>query len=515
MNVLVLEASTTAAKAMVYAASGEILRLEVAPFTAEVNDVTLQNPDGVFAQLIEVGAKAAAGLDIAAIGLVGIWHSLLLTKDKIPLIKARTWANPEASATALAYRNDTDTAAIHYHKTGCIPHASYPLYKLINLQQQRYRLADTPDPLLKALFDPDLEIFGIGEYVLYQLTGVYGTSYNMASGTSLLSNQTRDWDKSLLQLAGLRVDQLPRLYHHSQSFPLAPAAAARLNLPAGLPVTLPFADGCMNQLGANAFVPGIMTMSVGTSCAIRTVANELPVLSIDSGLWCYQGLDNYLVGAATSGGTNCVDWFRSHFSPGQSLKELDAQVQPSPGQPVFLPFLFGERSPGWRANRPGGFYIHGRLYDGNLLEDPAVRAELVARYGISALYSSLLEGILFAVYQSFKSLQEVVYVHTINLSGGILHSPVWRQMASDILMREMHRPSTEQASTLGGARMALQVIDPVSYPIRPTVKRSGIDGKPTLVIAQTEEESIRPDPGRHAYYEERFGIYLEAYWGTL
>ncbi len=42
MFVLVLEASTTSAKAMVYSDSGQIVRLEVEPFEKDINAVTDQ-----------------------------------------------------------------------------------------------------------------------------------------------------------------------------------------------------------------------------------------------------------------------------------------------------------------------------------------------------------------------------------------------------------------------------------------------------------------------------------------
>ncbi len=514
MNVLVLEASTTSAKAMVYSSDGEILRLVVAPFTEKISEVTQQDTMGVYRELIKVGRKASKGFDIAAIGLVGIWHSLLMTRNKRPLIKALTWANTNVPVTASEYRNNPELAEIHYRRSGCIPHASYPLYKLISINKQRHLPETFHNKVLLSLYDPHVEIFGIGDYILYQLTGIFGTSVNMASGTSLLNVQSRDWDSVLLSRTGYRVDQLPKLYHHSQSFPLTEAAAAKLGLAAGIPVTLPFADGCMNQLGANAFVPGIMTMSVGTSCAIRQIAERLPHFPVEAGLWCYQGLDNYLVGAATSGGTNCVEWFRSLFAPEQSLKALDAAVDTDLPMPAFLPFIFGERAPGWQAYRRGGFYADGQFHDSDSLKDDETRLGLIARYGIPALYSSLLMGILFSVLQCFEQLTAVVYTHTINLSGGILYSPVWRQMAADILQRQLAMPSSEQASTLGGARMALQAIDPVLYPIKPVVKAAGVTGAPTLVKISEPDKVIEPNPDRRDEYQRHYQQYLAAYQAT-
>lgn len=505
MLVLVLEASTTSAKAMVFSDDGRIVRLEIEPFSRDINAVTDQDVQGVYERLLAMGKRAAEGLDIAAIGLVGIWHSIQILRNHQPLGRALTWANTRHTKTASLCRSDRNLAKILHQKTGCFPHASYPAYKLTSLHYHRKQIdterLDRQDPVyLAALSSNQLTFCGISDYVFWQLTGEFATSYNMASGMGLLNNQTRDWDSYMLAQSGLTPQQLPRLEHHSGHFPLMPSAATELGVAAGIPVALPFSDGCMNQLGAQAFYPGILTLSVGTSCAIRTVTDHIPDVELEAGLWCYQGLDNYLVGAATSGGTNCIDWFKNLFSPEESLQSLDQKASKVRSSLVFLPFVFGERSPGWSAQRKGGFFYRGKFYSADALKDSELRQRLIGEHGIPKLYRAVLEGILFAVLQSYEQLIKHVYLHTINISGGILYSPVWRQMAADILQRDLLMPSSEQASTLGGARMALFSADSEKFPLS--------------LVSEQKGEQILADQKKAEIYQKHYADYLRAYVAT-
>ena len=191
-------------------------------------------------------------------------------------------------------------------------------------------------------------------------------------------------------------------------------------------------------------------------------------------------MDNWIIGAATSGGTNCVDWFQKTMGNGLSLKELDNTVH-AEDIPVFLPFLYGERCPGWDASRRGGFL------------------NLSPNHDAGSMYSALLEGILFNVFQCYEQLRQTMVISKINLSGGILYSPVWKQMAADIWGQDMYVPDTEQASMLGGACMGLHAL-------------KQIDSLTDFV--QPEHLSVKYRPKMQDYYKNQFQKYLNAYKKT-
>lgn len=108
---------------------------------------------------------------------------------------------------------------------------------------------------------------------------------------------------------------------------------------------------------------------------------------------------------------------------------------------MFLPFLFGERCPGWNDEREGGF------------------VRILPRHKLPDLYLAVQEGILFNLYHCYRILSEVNGCPThIRFSGGILHSEQWTQMCADIFQRELEVNRNEHGSLLGGAVLAMELL---------------------------------------------------------
>ena len=163
-----------------------------------------------------------------------------------------------------------------------------------------------------------------------------------------------------------------------------------------------------------------------------------PKLPENHALWCYYGVDGWVSGAAISGACNCVNWFMERaLGRKLSFDELEQGDWNLEDLPVFLPFLFGERCPGWNDARRGGFL------------------GVLPEHGPKELYRGLLAGILCNLYQCYETLcacsQEPL---DIRVSGGVLHSPQWTQMLADFLQRELLCANEPDASTIGAALLA-------------------------------------------------------------
>ena len=116
VNILVLEASTSSAKAMVYSSEGEILREHSAPYRGREFSVAVQNPQKVLEGLLTVGKEAAEGFPIDGISLGGTWHSLLLAdRAGRPKTDCYTWADTGAADTAARFRQDEGETVRYYH----------------------------------------------------------------------------------------------------------------------------------------------------------------------------------------------------------------------------------------------------------------------------------------------------------------------------------------------------------------------------------------------------------------
>jgi gluconokinase len=136
-----------------------------------------------------------------------------------------------------------------------------------------------------------------------------------------------------------------------------------------------------------------------------------------------------------------------------------------------LPFLAGERSPGWRSERRAA--VAGLSL--------ATSAIDIVRAGLEAVALRLA-----TVYDLLTPLASAD--HTIIASGGALtRSPAWAQIIADVLGRPLVLSREEEATSRGGALLALESL---GRPAAPT-GATGAGG-----------ETIVPDLARHARYRE-------------
>jgi len=467
MQVLVLEASTTSAKAMVYDLKKGIQAVAVLPYDRKIGDSAVQDTVLVYESLLAAGRQVAEGEDIAAVALGGIWHGLVVCdKAMQPVTPTYTWAYMDAAKYAAQLRRDGAFTKRAYQATGCMVHATYPAYRLAYLKDNGLSIEGKL-------------IAGQGSYNFFRLTGERLTTISMKSGSAFLNTHTLDYDKEILKLSGVKKEQLGTLCAHTDTRPLLKDAAEKLGISAGIPVVPALADGALNQAGSGALRRGFMTFSVGTSAAIR-MASDRPVIPEKPSTWCYYTAGKHLCGAATAGATNCVDWYMQHILGGRiGYGKIESMIKNKEDAPVFMPFLFGERCPGWRDDLKGGFY------------------DLTDSTRIGEQYYAVLEGVLFNIYQCYLELVKITGApEKIFVSGGICNSEYWLSMLTDIFQKEITLLSNEQASLLGGAVLALHAAG----------------GLPDIESFSVKTERvIQPDNMNGRLYRQRFDRYRDIY----
>ncbi|HHW04211.1 MAG TPA: gluconokinase [Thermoanaerobacterales bacterium] len=475
MNILAIEISTSSAKALLYSSEKGVRAVESMPFPVDSCDIMSQEPEGIYNALKKCILKIVNRLQepVDAVGISTTWHSILfLDKKHMPLGRIYTWAHNRAGMAAERYREDSDFKRWYYNRTGCMVHSTYPLWQYIYFRDT-HSLVYSEKPYISSQ----------QTFIFEKLTGEFAVSKTTASGSGFLSIHKLTWDEDLLDFAGISEEQLPALKDPFYAAPLKEEAAEELGLPPGIPVVIGGADGAMNQIGDGAVRNGFMTFSVGTSGAVRMVT-EKPLLPEQPSTWCYYlGEGMWIAGAATAGACNCIEWFIKSYSATGKLSYDDLEKRlysvERDGAPIFLPFLYGERCPGWRDNRSGGFF------------------HLSARHGLEDMYYAILEGVLFNLYHCYRILtREMGKPSRIIISGGIEHSPEWLQMAADIFQTELAVSQVQHASLLGTAILTLKALGRIS---------ELQDHRPD------PQKIIFPDKVKKDLYHRRFEKYLEIY----
>lgn len=462
MHYLAIELSTSSAKAMIYAEDRGVLAVKSVPFDSDICDMASQDAGGVFDALTRavrtVREQAPAAVD--AIGVCTTWHSILfLDKNRNPVDRIYTWANSSASRTVAKYRRDAALCEAYYQRTGCMVNATYPFWQYVHFRDTR------PDIIEKTAY-----LSSQGEFLFERLTGEIAASLCTAAGSGFLNIRELKWDQESIAFCGARPEQFAPLVEATHAAPLRADIAALWKLKAGIPVVLGGADGALNQIGDGALGEGVMTFSVGTSGALR-LASDRVVLPKKPATWCYYLADGRrVVGGSTSGAGNCLTWFADKMSLDGRLdfRALDRAAEAVDGQraPIFLPFPYGERCPGWRDERRAGF------------------RDLSGEHGLADLYYSVLEGVLFNLYHCYSILTELMpEPDRILVSGGIVRSEQWIRMAADIFGKELTVSNIEHVSLLGAVGLIRKALDP-AYDLGKRPNGDGVRYAPDPKIAE-------------------------------
>ena len=480
MKILALEASTSSAKAMLYDAEDGSFETVTHAYRNDYSgcgrplqaEETFQEMLMAGKELIEKadaasGSAGSCAKDIAMIALVGVWHSVFLCgKDMVPVSPVYHWSHTGASGICTKIRQDAAATEKYYRTSGCMVNAIYPFFKIEMMRQMGFPV-------------DECFIMSQGAYNTCRMTGKRVSTRCLASGDGLLNIHTRNYNWEGLKEYGVQEWQLSELIDSENTFPLAEEPAAILGLPSGIPVLPTNSDGGSNQIGAGAARAGVMTFSVGTSAALRLTTKEALIPEKIS-TWCYLSPKGYLSGAATNGACICSDWAKKKLFPKEmSYDQIEKEISDFETPPVFLPFLTGERCPGWNDDRTGGFRF--------------VRIS----HNASDLYLAVLEGILFNLYQCYQSLTRVnPEPEQIMLSGGILKSAFWTQMCADIFGKEMTLSNADQGSLLGGVVLGMEAAG-ILNDVR--------DYRPHVI------RTVEPDETRHRKYMQLFERYLKCY----
>jgi len=468
MLVLALESSTSSAKAVVYDSEKGFLRERQEPFDKSVSSGGKSDPEAVFNLMIHNGSLAAAGYDIQAVALCSIWQSICAADENYhPVTQVYSWNFQDTSPLCEEIRKNETLTNDFYSRTGCMVSSIYPRFVLPYLREKGINLSNK-------------KFMSQGGYHFFRMTGEFLESGCTQSGAGFINLETMKYDDFILDYCGVHENQFGELASFDDVRPLKEDIARMLKIPSGIPVVPAYADGALNQVGSNANRPGVMTISVGTSAALR-VAAEKPDLPDSRHLWCYLGVGKkYIKGGAISGACNCINWYKDTMLGGHfSFAELEKKTgNPLPG---FLPFLYGERCPGWQ--------------DGRAAEFTGVRFF----HQPADFYQSIQLGITFNMHQCYNDICENAgEPESIIVSGGITHSVPWCQMLADVLGRQIRVSGNSSASTMGAAALALHA--------------AGCLEDVTEFREDSEDAGmITPNPENAEYYKIKFLEYLDHY----
>lgn len=478
-TLLVLDIGTSSTRALLFDSDARLLtdsiaQIPSAPHITPTGDVTF-DVEALFAAVVEaidrvLGTPAALQRPVRGVAACTFVTNVMgVDAQGRPLTPLFTYAAPGCAKAVVALRTALGTAGVHrvHDRTGCPLHTSYLPARFEWIAHHH------PEWLRQVQY-----WLSIGDYVLWRLTGERCTSFSVASWTGLLNRRTLQWDEEWLERFNLAVGQLPALV---EAAPLSlhlqpewqrrwPALREAVWLPA-------IGDGAAANVGSGAVTPQQVALTIGTTGALRVIVPaDQP--AVPDGLWLYRlTAQEALLGGATTEGGNLLAWLRAtlRLPPLSELEAAIASMPPAAHGVHCLPFIAGERAPGW--NEAAQAALIGFTQSTTPLD----------------LYRAGLEAIAYRfalIYRRLKPcLPDEGQSSTIVASGGALTaSPAWQQIVADVLGHPLLLLQEVELSARGAAVLALR-----SLGILPALD----------ALPPTPAATIHPDMARHQQYQDR------------
>lgn len=475
-----IDLGTSAVKLLLMNEAGQILNVVSRTYPLEFPRPgwSQQNPEDWRKAVWEGIPALLEGFDraqVAGIGAGGQMHGLVVLDEADRVIRPAILWNDGRTAQQVAYLNETVGKDRLSAWTANIAFAGFTAPKLLWMRENE------PE-----LFAKIKKIMLPKDYINYLLTGVHSTDYSDASGTLLLDVAKRRWSEEMLELCGLRAEQMPRLFESYETVgALLPEAARALGLPESVRVAAGAGDNAAAAVGTGTVGEGGCNLSLGTSGTIFISSDRFRV-DENNALHAFAHADGgyHLMGCMLSA-ASCNKWLMEDiFRTEDYAAEQAAVSREKLGRnPVFfLPYLMGERSPINDTNARGmwiGMTMDTRRED---------------------LTQAVLEGVAFAIRDSLKVAGSLgISIGKSRVCGGGAKSDLWLHILANVLNVELERVASEQGPGLGGAMLAMVACGAfasVADACRALVRVSG---------------TVRPDPELAARYAARYRQFRQIY----
>ncbi len=471
--VLAIDIGTTSTKALAVLSSGEVVKSHQSFYPTQYPRAGFaeQNATQILEavkEVINVVVKdTSTEYSLAALCFSSAMHSLMaVDKDGQPLTQLIIWADTRSSAQARQLR-DSEVGNRLHDQTGTPIHPMSPLCKLLWCKQH------DPELLLHAH-----KFISIKEFVIFHLCGEFLIDYSVASATGLFDIKSLQWSAEAFNLIGVSKARF--------STPISGYQAVHINSHTDLPSTLKSVpvflganDGCLAQLGSDAMSEGDLTITVGTSGAVRRVGAK-EIKDSERKLFRYLlDAETLIVGGATNNGSVIIDWFGREFGPSSNLMELSKLASEIPAGCdglIALPFLLGERAPIYNPDARGVFF------------------NVSLRHTKAHFLRALIEGICFELFSLVKSVEKACGPsNRVLVSGGVTHAPEFIKIISNVMGKELIISGSHDASAMGAAQVAFHAL--------------GI----SFHQSRSEQITITPDPAFREIYDRQFKIFESLY----
>jgi len=438
-----------------------------------------QNPELILEAfkscIIDIVKKT--GLPPYAISLSSAMHSVIpVDSNGKALADMITWADARSEDIAQKLR-DSEQGPDIYQTSGTPIHAMTPLCKLIWLRENQ-----------NELFIAAHKFISIKEYIWFHLFNEFEVDYSIASATGLFDIKKLTWNTKACDLAGITTSKLSTPVNTNyKRADLNSTIAQSIQIKANTPFIIGASDGCCANLGSFVTAPGVASLTIGTSGAVR-ITSQQPVFNYQAMIFNYLlNEKTFVCGGAVNNGGIALNWLIKSFLdkklPGHSdyeaVFETISTIPAGSDGLIFLPYLYGERAPIWDTKSCGVFF------------------NIKPQHTQAHFLRAGLEGICFALNDVLQTVEQASEpINLLHISGGFITSQVWTQMLADITGKRLAIVQQEDASAIGAIFLAMDALDLDQTIQKPVVNK---------------DSDIIPDQLNQQVYSNNFLLFKRLY----
>ena len=435
-----------------------------------------QKPEDWFEQTMEGLKELLEGSDkseLAGISFGGQMHGLVILDKEDQVIRPAILWNDGRTSEETDYLNQTIGKEKLSEYTANIAFTGFTAPKVLWVKKNE---PENFEKIEKIMLPKD--------YLAYRLSGVHCTDVSDASGMLLLDVKNRCWSEEMLEICGIRKEQMPKIFESYDAVgTLLPEIAEELGVSTEVKVVAGAGDNAAAAVGTGTVGDGMCNISLGTSGTIFISSEKFGVDKFNA-LHAFAHADGHyhLMGCMLSAASCNKWWMDEIIGTKDYTKEQEQITKLGENHVYFLPYLMGERSPHNNPNARATFI--GMTMD-------TTRSDMT---------QAVLEGVAFALRDSLEVARALgIKIERTKICGGGAKSPLWKKIIANVMNLKVDVIESEEGPALGGAMLAAVACGEYA---------SVEDAAAHLVRIK---ETVEPDAELVAKYEERYQQFRQIY----
>ena len=259
-----IDVGTSGTKSALFDTAGNVVAASTAeyPLSQPKNGWAEQNPrdwwDAVCKTLKDI-TPAAAGGEIAGIGLSGQMHGLVMLDEAAEILRpAILWCDGRTTEEC------REIEALMGGRERLIEITANPALEGFTAGKIRWVMKHEPE-----IYARCRHILLPKDYIRYCLTGEFATEVSDASGMQLMDVKGRCWSEEVCGKLGIDMSLLAKVYESPEvTGRITPEVAAKTGLSVGIPVAGGAGDNAAAAIGTGVCREGRAFTTIGTSGSV-------------------------------------------------------------------------------------------------------------------------------------------------------------------------------------------------------------------------------------------------------